>query len=98
MKSTPTVTYEQNEDFENNDFLVYGQPTHRANFHALRHTTGSWLSASGVHPKVAQQIMRHSTINMTMNIYTHTLAGQETAAIMSLPSLSVNGKLKHESA
>jgi len=44
-------------------------------FHALRHTTGSWLAANGVHPKVAQAIMRHSDINLTMSRYTHTLKG-----------------------
>jgi hypothetical protein len=58
-------------------------------FHALRHTTGSWLAANGVHPKVAQAIMRHSDINLTMSRYTHTLKGQEAQAIRSLPDLSV---------
>jgi len=57
-------------------------------FHALRHTTGSWLAANGVHPKVAQAIMRHSDINLTMSRYTHTLKGQEAQAIRSLPDLS----------
>ncbi len=59
-----------------------------ADFHALRHTTGSLLAASGVHPKVAQSIMRHSDINLTMSIYTHTLRGQESEAIANLPDLS----------
>ncbi len=56
-------------------------------FHSLRHTTGSLLAASGVHPKVAQSILRHSDINLTMSIYTHTLTGQESQAIDSLPDL-----------
>jgi len=59
-----------------------------ADFHALRHTTGSWLAANGVHPKVAQTIMRHSDINLTMGRYTHTLRGQEAEAVKSLPDLS----------
>ena len=58
-------------------------------FHSLRHTTGSLLAASGVHPKVAQSIMRHENINLTMSVYTHTLRGQETQAIESLPELSI---------
>jgi len=57
-------------------------------FHALRHTTGSWLAANGVHPKVAQAIMRHSDINLTMSRYTHLFRGQEAAAIAKLPDLS----------
>ncbi len=59
-----------------------------ADFHSLRHTTGSWLAATGVHPKVAQVIMRHSDINLTMSRYTHTLLGQETEAVKRLPDLS----------
>ena len=57
------------------------------NFHSLRHTTGTLLAASGVHPKVAQSIMRHSDINLTMSRYTHTLRGQEAKAIENLPDL-----------
>ena len=60
-----------------------------ADFHGLRHTTGSLLAASGVHPKVAQSIMRHSDINLTMSRYTHTLAGQEAKAVAGLPDLSL---------
>jgi integrase len=60
-----------------------------ADFHCLRHTTGSLLAASGVHPKVAQSIMRHGDINLTMSLYTHTLRGQESEAVKSLPDLSL---------
>ena len=60
-----------------------------ADFHSLRHTTGSFLAAAGVHPKVAQQILRHSRIELTMGIYTHTLRGQESQAIGKLPDLSI---------
>ncbi len=65
-------------------------------FHALRHTTGSWLAANGVHPKVAQAIMRHSDINLTMSRYTHTLKGQEAQAIRSLPDLSAATAEQHK--
>jgi len=60
-----------------------------ADFHSLRHTTGSLLAASGVHPKVAQSIMRHSDINLTMSLYTHTLRGQESEAAERMPDLSL---------
>ena len=54
-------------------------------FHSLRHTTGSLLAATGCHPKVAQSIMRHSDINLTMSTYTHTAVGgaQEAKAVAS---------------
>ena len=57
-------------------------------FHSLRHTCGSWLAARGVHPKVIQRIMRHSTITLTMDRYTHLFKGDETAALATLPDLS----------
>ena len=60
-----------------------------ADFHCLRHTTGSLLAASGCHPKVAQSIMRHGDINLTMSLYTHTLRGQESEAVKNLPDLSL---------
>jgi hypothetical protein len=60
-----------------------------ADFHSLRHTTGSLLAASGVHPKVSQSIMRHSDINLTMSRYSHVLRGQESEAIAGLPDLSL---------
>lgn len=32
-------------------------------FHAQRHQTGTLLAATGMHPKVAQSIMRHSGLD-----------------------------------
>ena len=57
-------------------------------FHSLRHSFGTMLAASGVHPKTAQTLMRHSDINLTMSRYTHTLRGQEATAVESLPDLN----------
>jgi len=42
-----------------------------ADFHALRHTFISNLARAGVHPRNAQALARHSTIDLTMNVYTH---------------------------
>jgi len=41
-----------------------------ADFHALRHTFISNLAKAGVHPSKAQRLARHSTITLTMNVYT----------------------------
>jgi len=40
-------------------------------FHALRHTFISNLARAGIHPRNAQALARHSTIDLTMNVYTH---------------------------
>ena len=62
-------------------------------FHSLRHTFGTMLAKRGVHPKVAQDLMRHSTINLTMNLYTHTILddrAKATEGLLDLPEEDEN--------
>ncbi len=56
-------------------------------FHALRHTFITNLARGGVHPKVAQQLARHSTITLTMDRYSHTVMGELSDALTALPDL-----------
>jgi len=58
-----------------------------ADFHALRHTFLTNLAMSGVHPKIAQSLARHSDINLTMNRYTHILLETQSDALKALPNL-----------
>ena len=67
-----------------------------ADFHALRHVTGSLLAKAGVHPKVSQSLMRHSDINLTMSRYTHIFRGQESEAVEKLPDLSLPSQKKQQ--
>ncbi len=61
-----------------------------ADFHSLRHTFISNLVAAGVHPKLAQQLARHSTISLTMDRYSHVGLLDMTAALESLPTVTVS--------
>ena len=45
------------------------------------------LARSGVHPKVAQMLARHSTIEITMGTYTKLGDGEERAGVEALPAL-----------
>ncbi len=38
--------------------------------HALRYTFGTHLSKNGVAPRTAQAALRHSSLDLTMNVYT----------------------------
>ena len=67
------------------DFLQVQTDEGKLDFHSLRHTFGSLLAANGVHPKIAQELMRHSNINLTMGIYTHAQTSQVEAAVNNLP-------------
>jgi integrase len=59
-----------------------------ADFHSLRHTFITNLANAGVHPKTAQTLARHSTITLTMDRYSHSLMGEQAAALDMLPDLS----------
>lgn len=53
-------------------------------FHDLRHSSASLLLGIGVHPKVVQEILGHSQISMTMDIYSHVLPTIQQEAISKL--------------
>ena len=63
-------------------------------FHALRHTCGAWLAKAGVHPKVVQVVMRHSSITLTYDHYGHLFEGQEADAVQELSHLLVTDDLE----
>jgi len=56
-------------------------------FHALRHSFASWLAQKGAHPKVAQELLRHTDVRLTLKAYTHTTREQQLTALASLPKL-----------
>ena len=58
--------------------------------HALRHSFGTLLSKGGVAPRTAQAAMRHSNINLTMNVYTDPKLLDVYGALDSLPSLDLD--------
>ncbi|WP_031000141.1 site-specific integrase [Streptomyces sp. NRRL F-5630] len=52
--------------------------------HDTRHTCGSLLAALDVHPRVAMQILRHSKIAVTMEVYTHVPSEATRKALRKL--------------
>ncbi len=78
----------EREHREASDFLSYQNADGRfADFHALRHTFISNLARSGVSPKVAQELARHSTITLTMDRYSHVGLHDTAAGVGKLPPL-----------
>jgi len=51
-------------------------------FHDSRHTNASLLLKQGVHPKVVQERLEHSTINTTLDIYSHVSPGLQEATAL----------------
>jgi integrase len=53
----------------------------RIRFHDLRHTHATQLLIAGVHPRIAQERLGHSTVALTLDLYSHvTPTMQEDAA------------------
>jgi len=77
---------ERNER-EKSGFLKPETDQGRADFHSLRHTFGTALARAGVVPKVAMDLMRHSDINLTMRLYSHTVVADRAKALERLPRI-----------
>ena len=52
----------------------------RIRFHDLRHTHASQMLAAGVHPKIASERLGHSTIGITLDLYSHVMPGMQADA------------------
>jgi integrase len=51
-------------------------------FHDLRHTAATLLLSANVHPKLVQELLGHSSIALTLDLYSHWIPsmGEQTAA------------------
>jgi len=56
----------------------------RIRFHDLRHTHATLLLKRGVHAKIVQERLGHSSITITLDTYSHVLPGLQEAALKSL--------------
>jgi integrase len=74
------------DEWDRSDFLKYKTEDGYADFHAFRHGVVSRLASSGVHPKVAMELARHSTIALTMNRYAHVELDEMAKGVNSLES------------
>jgi integrase len=56
-------------------------------FHDLRHSAATLLLSLGVHAKVVQEMLGHTQISMTMDIYSHVLPSMQLDAVNKLNNL-----------
>ena len=56
-------------------------------FHDLRHTCATFLLSKGVHPRIVMDILGHSSIAVTMDIYSHVMPGPQQEAAASMEAL-----------
>ena len=53
----------------------------RMRLHDLRQGAASLLVGAGVHPRIAQELLRHASSKTTMEIYSHVSAAQQREAV-----------------
>jgi integrase len=56
-------------------------------FHDLRHTCATLLLTKGVHPKIVQELLGHSTISITLDIYSHVLPNMQKEVVKAMEDL-----------
>jgi integrase len=54
---------------------------HRFRFHDLRHTHATFLLKAGVHPKIVSERLGHSTVAITLDVYSHVLPSMQRPAV-----------------
>jgi len=55
--------------------------------HDLRHSHATHMLASGVHPKIAQERLGHSSVGITLDLYSHVLPGMQAEAVSRVDAL-----------
>jgi integrase len=84
---TPVVSRETGEPLQPNSLthefvriLSKAPGLPRIRFHDLRHTHATQLLSVGVHPKIAQERLGHSTVSITLDLYSHVMPGMQQDA------------------
>lgn len=61
-------------------------------FHDLRHTHATILLKNGVHPKIVQERLGHSSIQVTLNTYSHVIPNLQESILKSIGTSITGGK------
>lgn len=59
----------------------------RLRFHDLRHTAATLMLSRGMHPKVASEMLGHSSIAITLDLYSHVTETMQREAARAIDSL-----------
>ena len=53
----------------------------RIRLHDLRHSHATHMLQAGIHPKIAQERLGHSSVSVTIDLYSHVLPGMQAEAV-----------------
>ena len=74
-------------ELRNANRLVKASGLPRITFHGLRHTSATLALAAGVHPKIVQERLGHSSIGITLDLYSHSVSGMQAEAAAKISAL-----------
>lgn len=67
--------------------IVRGMPLPVIRLHDLRHTHATLALAAGIHPKVVQERLGHSSVTMTLDLYSHAVPAMQADAASIVAAL-----------
>ena len=85
------------KDLEAAVIAIRDERGRRVDFHSLRMTFGTTMLANGVHPIVVKELMRHSDLKLTTNLYTDASQlpmAKGVAALPQLPAITDDGRIR----
>jgi integrase len=56
-------------------------------FHDLRHSCATLLLSEGIHPKIVSDVLGHSQIGITLDLYSHVTATMQAVAAEAMGRL-----------
>ena len=59
-------------------------------FHDLRHSAATLLLSMGVHPKIVSEMLGHTQIGITLDLYSHVTATMQREAVEAFEELLDN--------
>lgn len=65
----------------------------RIRFHDLRHTAATLLLMQGVHVKVVSEMLGHSSVSLTLDVYSHVLPSMQSDAAAKMEALFSIGRV-----
>jgi integrase len=84
LRGTPKDPTDLRREFK---ALVAGAGLPGIRFHDLRHTAATLMLQQGIHPKVVQERLGHSSISITLDTYSHVLPNLQVEAAEQLEEL-----------
>lgn len=56
-------------------------------FHDLRHSAATLLLGMGIHPKIVSEMLGHTQVSITLDVYSHVTATMQHQAVNALDDL-----------